>query len=83
MPIPHELAAMYGRIGAHMAHAKHGGEAMTRAARKGFMARFEREADPDGVLPPEERARRAEHLKRAYFTGLALKRAENRRARAV
>jgi hypothetical protein len=36
------------------------------------MRRFEREADPAGVLDPAERARRAEHLRRAYFTRLAL-----------
>jgi hypothetical protein len=82
MPFNPELAALYGRIGAHMAHAKHGGEHMTSKARESFMARFEREADPEGILPAEERARRAEHLKRAYFSRLALKRAEKRKEAA-
>jgi hypothetical protein len=44
------------------------------------MARFEREADPDGVLDPTERARRAAHLRRAYFARLAL---ASSRARAA
>jgi hypothetical protein len=47
------------------------------------MAKFEREVDPDGVLPPDERARRAEHKRRAYFQRLALKSAKARRAREV
>jgi len=71
-----ELAAIYGRIGAHTAHAKHGGEKMTAKARESFLARFEREVDPDGTLPAAERTRRAEHAKSAYFSRLALARAK-------
>ena|SRR5580658_6942482 len=41
--------------------------ARTEPGRKGFLARFEREADPDGVLPEDERARRAEHARKAYM----------------
>ena len=37
-----------------------------------LLSRFEREVDPDGVLDPKERARRAEHAKKAYFLKLAL-----------
>ena len=43
------------------------------------MARFEREVDPDGTLSPDERARRAESKRRAYFQRLALKSARARR----
>jgi len=45
--------------------------ARTAPARAGFMARFEREVDPDGSLPAEQRARRAEAARRAYFARLA------------
>lgn len=45
----------------------------TEAARSVFLSRFEREVDPDGVLPPRERARQAHHAKRAYFRGLGLR----------
>ena len=48
-----------------------------------FVARFEREVDPDGQLTPDERARRAEYAKRAYFTRLALKSAQARRKRSA
>lgn len=45
--------------------------ARTRPARQAFLSRFEREVDPDGVLPPAERGRRAQHALRAYMLGLA------------
>jgi hypothetical protein len=43
------------------------------------MDRFEREVDPEGRLPATERARRAEHAKKAYFLKLALKSASARK----
>ena len=46
------------------------------------MGRFEREVDPDGVLPERERAQRAEAARRAYYTELALKSLVARRKRA-
>ena len=53
--------------------------AATEKLRAGFNARFEREVDPDGILPEQERALRAESARRAYFAGLALKRHNNQR----
>jgi hypothetical protein len=71
------------RLAAHAKHAKTDDPtAATAAARKAFnVDRFEREVDPDGTLPPAERARRAAHAKKAYFTRLALQSAKARRAR--
>lgn len=37
----------------------------------GLLARFEREVDPDGTLPPAERVRRAEAARKAHMTRLA------------
>jgi len=54
--------------------------ARTRPARQKFLERFEREVDPDGVLPPDERRRRAEHAKRAYMLRLAKRAVAARRA---
>jgi hypothetical protein len=56
--------------------------ARTAKARAAFTDRFQQEADPDGVLAPEERARRAEHLRRAHYKRLALKSVQARRKRA-
>lgn len=44
--------------------------ARTRPAREQFLKRFEKEVDPDGTLPAEERRRRADHALRAYMLGL-------------
>jgi hypothetical protein len=67
-------------IGAHALHAKHDSRKLTESARGAFMDRFEREVDPDGVLPEQERARRAKHARSAYFRKLALLSARARRA---
>lgn len=56
--------------------------ARTAPARAAMLSRFEREVDPEGVLDPKERTRRAEHLRKDYFIRLALKSAAARRARA-
>lgn len=45
----------------------------------GLLARFEREVDPDGALPPAERARRAEAARKAHMQRLALASSKARR----
>jgi hypothetical protein len=68
-----EDRVLRARIAAHVLHAQISDETEhTAAARAAFLSRFEREVDPDGVLDPEERARRADHAKMAYFLRLAL-----------
>src|SRR5262245_27928645 len=50
------------RLAAHALHAKLDDPAAhTAPARRSFLERFEREVDPEGILEPVERARRAEH----------------------
>jgi hypothetical protein len=67
---PTEMA-LRGRIGAYRLHATHDPRETTQKARETFLARFEREVDPDGTLPEDERRRRAEYARRAYFAQLA------------
>jgi hypothetical protein len=55
--------------------------ASTRPAREAFLRRFEKQVDPDGRLPTEERRRRAEHLKRAYMLKLAKRAVAARRSK--
>ncbi|MCC7364831.1 MAG: hypothetical protein IT303_10705 [Dehalococcoidia bacterium] len=50
----------------------------TKAARSAFLARFEREVDPERVLSEQERQRRAEAAKKAHFTRMALASAKAR-----
>lgn len=55
--------------------------AATEPARRGLRARFERDADPDGVLDVAERARRADALFAAHMLRLARASARVRRIR--
>ena len=57
-------------------------EARTRPAREARFKSFEQQVDPDGKLTPAERTRRAENLRRAHMTRMALASAKARRLRA-
>lgn len=70
------------RLGGLTTAARHDAKAHTEPARKEFLARFEREVDPDGTLDPEERRRRATAARKLYFAQLAFKSARARRARS-
>ncbi|WP_204807771.1 hypothetical protein [Mycobacterium riyadhense] len=79
-PVERTLAA---KIAAHESWARtENRSARTAPARKAALDRFEREVDPGGALPPVERAKRAEHARKAYFARLALKSAQARRRRS-
>jgi hypothetical protein len=70
------------RIAAEVSWARtHDRAARTSPARETFLKRFEKEVDPNGSLPPEERRQRAQHAKRAYMLQLAKRSAAVRRAR--
>ena len=74
------------RAAAHSMHAAHDSKVVSQPARDaspGSDAYWERQVDPDGALDPNERARRAEHAKKAYFIALALKSAQARRKAAM
>lgn len=71
--------SMLGRLGAHSMHAQHDSRKTSQPGRQAFLASFEKQADPDGNLDEAERARRAEHLRKAHFTRLALLSAQKRR----
>lgn len=79
---PQEMARR-GRIGAYRLHATHDPKETTKAARAAFTAKLEAEVDPDGTLPPGERARRADSARKAYFAKLAHKTAKARRIRTA
>lgn len=72
-----EQRSMRARIAAHSMHAQ--GKTNTGPATKASLERFERQVDPDGVLDPAERAKRAAHARKAYFSQLALKSSAARR----
>lgn len=74
-----EQRAMRARIGAHQSWANTADrKARVAPARRGFMERFEKQVDPDGVLDPAERRRRADSALKAHMTQLALKSVKSR-----
>jgi hypothetical protein len=56
--------------------------ARTSSGTKAFLHRFERQVDPDGVLPEETRAAMAKHARTAYMLQLAERSAAARRRKA-
>jgi hypothetical protein len=72
--------SLIARLAAHESWANTADpSARTAPARRAMLDRFERQVDPDGVLSPAERARRAGHARKVYFTRLALRSAQARR----
>jgi hypothetical protein len=82
MPMTPAQRSLRSRLAAHTLHATHDSRSLTEPARKAFLNKFEREVDPEGVLPVTERHRRAEHARKAYMARLALKSAQARAARS-
>jgi hypothetical protein len=80
-PLSPTERVLRARSAAHAKHARHDAKAAMDKARAAFLASFEQQADPEGRLPPAERQRRAEQLRRAHFARLALASAKARRSR--
>jgi hypothetical protein len=67
------------RIAAHASWAKTADRtARTSPGTKAFLARFERQVDPDGMLPQDTREAMARHARTAYMLQLAAKSAKAR-----
>ncbi len=79
---PAEMARR-GRLGGQRTAQLHDSRKLTTSGRTAFDARFEREVDPDGMLPLEERRLRIAALRREYFSRLGKLSAMARRARAA
>jgi hypothetical protein len=74
--------ANHSRTASHVRWARE--EDRTKAtapARAGLQAKFERQVDPNGVLDPVERAKRAESLRKAYYADLTRRSIKARRER--
>lgn len=72
--VTREARIQMARNGARATHSRHDPHQTTEVARRQFMSRFESLVDPNGLLPANVRAIRAEASKRAYFTSLAMAR---------
>jgi hypothetical protein len=73
--------SLRARLAAYAMHAQRDSRETSAPGRAAFLARFEREVDPDGTLDPAERQRRAAQARSVYFTRLSLASAKARRAK--
>jgi hypothetical protein len=71
--------SLVGRIGAARLHSMYDTRELTRAGRSAFLAKFEFQVDPDLVLAPDDRQRRARAALREHMLRLALSSARKRR----
>lgn len=78
----HAQRVLIGRLGAYVLHSRYDSRELIRPAREAFWSKFERDVDPDGVLPLDERLRRADMARKAHFTRLAIASAKARRKRS-
>jgi hypothetical protein len=65
--------SLRARSAAYRLHSLYDSRDLTANARKAFNDRFARQVDPDMTLPPQERARRAQCARKAYYANLAAK----------
>lgn len=79
-----EQRSQRAKIAAHIRWSKEDPAPNAARGQAGLTARFEREVDPDGTLPPAERARRVESARKAHFARMAFQsaRARSRRNRS-
>jgi hypothetical protein len=77
-----QLRVLGGRYGAEKSWAQTADRsARTAPGRAAARQRFEHQVDPDGLLDPAERSRRAQHAQRAHMAKLALASVKARAAR--
>jgi hypothetical protein len=72
-----------GRVGGISRVLRHGADAAIAPARAGFLAKFDREADPDGTLDAIERARLSRLALARHMSKLGLARAAKARRAAL
>jgi hypothetical protein len=80
MALTPEQRSMRARLAALARWSKEDPADQMKIARARFDERFEKQVDPDCILPPEERARRAAAARKAYFVQLGFQ--SSRRATA-
>jgi hypothetical protein len=73
--------SLMGKLGAAKLHAS--GKTNTGPARAAADARYDRMVDPDGILDPKERAKRAAHARREHLLRMSLRAAAIRRQRRM
>jgi hypothetical protein len=80
-PVSRAERSLRARLAAYALHAQQDPRETTASGRAAFLARFDREVDPEGRLEADERRRRAEQARRAYFARLSLAAVKARQAK--
>jgi hypothetical protein len=80
-PVSRAERSLRARLAAYALHAQQDPRETTANGRAAFLARFDREVDPEGRLEADERRRRAEQARRAYFAPLSLAAVKARQAK--
>lgn len=76
-----EQRSLRAQMGAHARWARTPDRvAATKPATDAFLAKFERQVDPEGCLDPATRRQLALSARRAHMTGLALRSSRARRS---
>ncbi|MDN5918674.1 MAG: hypothetical protein L0I76_26855 [Pseudonocardia sp.] len=83
MSLTPEQRTLRARIAANARWSREDPARQGAILRRGFADKFEREVDPDGTLPPAERARRAKNAQRAHMQRIALASSRARKRRAA
>lgn len=78
MSMTPEQRSQRARLAALSRWANENPAANAARGQAGLLAKFEREVDPDGVLAPTERTRRAEAARRAHMVRLSFRSSRNR-----
>lgn len=65
-------ASLAGKIGGYTLHPRYDSREIAARATAGFYGSFQKKVDPEGLLPPDERLRRAEMARKAHFARLSL-----------
>lgn len=79
-----QFRSQRGRLGAYTSWANtEDRAARTLPGRLAMLDKFEKEVDPTGKLAIQERAKRAEYARKAYYQRLSMKSAAARRRRKL
>lgn len=74
--------SVQARVAAFAMHSQHDTRETTAAARTAFRSSFERKVDPNGILEPAERRRRAEAARKSHYAKMTAASLASRRIRA-
>lgn len=77
-----EQLSQRGRLAAHTRWASEDPSTQAQRGQAGLLAKFEREVDPEGVLPPAERTRRAVQARKAHMARLSYRSSRARQTRS-